>query len=95
MVPYKCNGDWVLMELVPVTHASLIVRPDGGESSIRHGRVVAVGPGRYENGFQVPCQCKVGDIVRLGGAVPFIDIEAPDGSEWLLQRDCYIALVEA
>jgi chaperonin GroES len=50
--------------------ASGIVIPDTAKEKPQEGTVLAVGPGRYEDGKRVPLDVKVGDVVlysKYGG----------------------------
>ena len=52
------------------TTASGIVIPDTAKEKPQEGTVLAVGPGRYEDGQRVPLDVKVGDTVlysKYGG----------------------------
>ena len=52
------------------TTASGIVIPDTAKEKPQEGEVVAVGPGRFEDGARVPVDVKVGDRVlysKYGG----------------------------
>ncbi len=52
------------------TTASGIVIPDTAKEKPQEGKVLAVGPGRYEEGKLVPLEVKAGDIViysKYGG----------------------------
>ena len=52
------------------TTASGIVIPDTAKEKPQEGTVLAVGPGRYEDGKRVPLDVKVGDVVlysKYGG----------------------------
>ncbi|HYH27776.1 MAG TPA: co-chaperone GroES [Actinomycetota bacterium] len=52
------------------TTVSGIVIPDTAKEKPQEGEVVAVGPGRYEDGNRVPMDVKVGDTVlysKYGG----------------------------
>jgi chaperonin GroES len=52
------------------TTASGIVIPDTAKEKPQEGRVLAVGPGRFEDGARVPLDVKVGDTViysKYGG----------------------------
>ncbi len=70
-----------------------IVLPDTAKEKPQEGEVVAVGPGKYENGKRVPMDVKVGDRViysKYGGTEVKIE-----GEEHLIlsQRDI-LAIVE-
>ena len=75
------------------TTASGLVIPDTAKEKPQQGTVVAVGPGRFDNGTRVPMDVKVGDVVLYslyGGT------SIKDGSEELLvlsARDI-LAIVE-
>ena len=52
------------------TTASGIVIPDTAKEKPQEGKVLAVGPGRFEDGHRVPLDVTVGDIViysKYGG----------------------------
>jgi chaperonin GroES len=70
-----------------------IVLPDTAKEKPQEGEVVAVGPGKYENGKRVPMEVKVGDRIiysKYGGTEVKIE-----GEEHLIlsQRDI-LAIVE-
>lgn len=70
-----------------------IVLPDTAKERPQQGEVIAVGPGRYEDGQRVPMEVKVGDIViysKYGGSEVKIE-----GEEYLIlsMRDI-MAVVE-
>ena len=45
------------------TTASGLVIPDTAKEKPQQGTVIAVGPGRFDNGTSVPMDVKVGDVV--------------------------------
>ena len=50
--------------------ASGLVIPDTAQEKPQEGTVVAVGPGRFDDGVRVPMDIKVGDVVlysKYGG----------------------------
>ncbi|MGI9198204.1 MAG: co-chaperone GroES [Candidatus Nanopelagicaceae bacterium] len=52
------------------TTASGLVIPDTAKEKPQEGTVVAVGPGRFDDGVRVPMDVKVGDVVlysKYGG----------------------------
>jgi chaperonin GroES len=49
------------------TTASGLVIPDTAKEKPQEGTVVAVGPGRFDNGVRIPIDVKVGDVVLYGG----------------------------
>lgn len=75
------------------TTASGLVIPDTAKEKPQEGTVVAVGPGRFDNGARVPVDVKVGDVVlysKYGGT------EVKSGADELLvlsARDI-LAIVE-
>ena len=75
------------------TTASGLVIPDTAKEKPQQGTVVAVGPGRFDNGTRIPMDVKVGDVVLYslyGGTA------IKDGAEELLvlsARDI-LAIVE-
>ena len=63
------------------TTASGLVIPDTAKEKPQEGTVVAVGPGRFDDGVRVPMDVKVGDVVlysKYGGT------EVRNGNEELL-----------
>ena len=75
------------------TTASGLVIPDTAKEKPQEGTVIAVGPGRFDDGVRVPMDVKVGDVVlysTYGGT------EVKSGSDELLvlsARDI-LAIVE-
>jgi chaperonin GroES len=64
------------------TTVSGIVIPDTAKEKPQEGEVVAVGPGRFEDGSRVPIDVKVGDKViysKYGGTEVKVD-----GDEYLI-----------
>ena len=52
------------------TTASGLVIPDTAKEKPQEGTVIAVGPGRFDDGVRVPMDIKVGDVVlysKYGG----------------------------
>jgi chaperonin GroES len=75
------------------TTASGLVIPDTAKEKPQEGTVIAVGPGRFDDGVRVPMDVKVGDVVlysKYGGT------EVKSGTDELLvlsARDI-LAIVE-
>lgn len=70
-----------------------IIIPDTAKEKPQEGKVVAVGPGRQENGKVIPLQVKVGDRV-LYGKYAGTEIKK-DGKEYLIVRESDIlAIIE-
>jgi chaperonin GroES len=68
-----------------------IVIPDTAKERPQEGEVVAVGPGKYEDGKRVPMEVKVGDRVlfaKYGGTEIKID-----GDEYLVLRESDILAI--
>ena len=68
----KPLGDRIIVEVLEEeqTTASGIVLPDTAKEKPQRGRVLSVGPGRYEDGKLVPLDVKDGDEVifsKYGG----------------------------
>jgi chaperonin GroES len=64
------------------TTVSGLVIPDTAKEKPQEGSVVAVGPGRFEDGARVPLDVKVGDTViysKYGGTEVKVD-----GEEYLI-----------
>ncbi len=59
-----------------------IVLPDTAKERPQQGEIIAVGPGRYEDGKRVPMEVKAGDIViysKYGGSEVKVE-----GEEYLI-----------
>jgi len=67
------------------TTVSGIVIPDTAKEKPQEGEVIAVGPGRFEEGNRVPMDVKAGDKV-LFGKYSGTDIKI-DGEEYLILRE--------
>ena len=73
--------------------ASGLVIPDTAQEKPQEGTVVAVGPGRFDDGVRVPMDIKVGDVVlysKYGGT----EVKA-SGEEYLgLSARDILAIIE-
>ena len=83
----KPLGDRVIVEVVEEeeTTASGIVLPDTAKEKPQRGRVLAVGPGRYEDGKLVPLDVDEGDEIifsKYGGTEVKVG-----GEEYLILRE--------
>ncbi|NLU40596.1 MAG: co-chaperone GroES [Firmicutes bacterium] len=68
-----------------------IVIPDTAKERPQEGEVVAVGPGKFEDGKRIPMEVKVGDRVlfaKYGGTEVKID-----GEEYLVLRESDILAI--
>ena len=71
-VSIKPLEDRIVVKLVEAeqTTASGLVIPDAAKEKPQEGEVLAVGPGRFENGTRIPLDIAVGDRViysKYGG----------------------------
>jgi chaperonin GroES len=83
----KPLGDRIIVEVLEEeeTTVSGIVLPDTAKEKPQRGNVLAVGPGRYEDGKLVPLDVKEGDEVifsKYGGT----EVKA-GGEEYLILRE--------
>lgn len=83
----KPLGDRVIAEVQEeeTTTVSGIVLPDTAKEKPQRGRILATGPGRYENGILIPLEVEVGDEVifsKYGGT----EVKS-EGTEYLLLRE--------
>ena len=83
----KPLGDRVIVEVLDEeeTTVSGIVLPDTAKEKPQRGKVLAVGPGRYEDGKLVPLDVKKGDEVifsKYGGTEVKVS-----GDEYLILRE--------
>jgi len=83
----KPLADRVLIEPIEQQEERIgsIIIPDTAKEKPQEGKVIAVGPGRQENGKVVPLQVKVGDRV-LYGKYAGTEIKK-DGKEYLIVRE--------
>ncbi|MCS7204291.1 MAG: co-chaperone GroES [Leptospiraceae bacterium] len=91
----KPLGDRVLIEPIGQQEEKIgsIIIPDTAKEKPQEGKVIAVGPGRQENGKTIPVQVKVGDRV-LYGKYAGTEIKK-DGKEYLIVRESDIlAIIE-
>lgn len=70
-VPIQPLGDRVVIkplspEELGTTTASGIIIPDSAQEKPEQGTVVATGPGKFDDGEQIPVQVVVGDRVLFG-----------------------------
>lgn len=89
----KPLADRVLIEPIEEKEEKIgsIIIPDTAKEKPQEGKVVAVGPGRQEDGKVVPLQVKVGDRV-LFGKYAGTEIKK-DGKEYLIVRESDILAV--
>jgi chaperonin GroES len=65
--------------------ASGIIIPDSAKEKPQRGTVVAVGPGKVENGTKIEMSVKEGDVV-LYGKYAGTEVNV-DGEEYLIMRE--------
>lgn len=65
--------------------------PDTAKEKPQQGQVMAVGPGRFEDGKRIPLDCKVGDKV-LYGKYSGTEV-AVDGEQYLILRESDVLAV--
>ncbi|NMB24084.1 MAG: co-chaperone GroES [Firmicutes bacterium] len=83
----KPLGDRVVVKVVEQEEKtkSGIVLPDTAKEKPQEGEVMAVGPGRYENGTLIPMHVKQGDRVLFA---KYAGTEVKlDGEEYLIMRE--------
>lgn len=68
-----------------------IVLPDTAKEKPQQGKVMAAGPGRYENGQKIPMSVKEGDIVIFA---KYAGTEVKlDGEEYLILKETDILAI--
>ncbi len=90
MATIKPLSDRVLVrpDAAEETTSSGIIIPDTAKEKPQRGTVVAVGPGKVENGTKIDMSVKEGDQV-LYGKYSGTEIEL-DGEEYLIMREADI-----
>jgi chaperonin GroES len=87
LMDLKPLGDRVIVEVLDeedVTYSGIVL-PDTAKEKPQRGKVLAVGPGRYEDGKLVPLDVKEGDEVvfsKYGGTEVTVS-----GDEYLILRE--------
>jgi chaperonin GroES len=87
MANIKPLGDRVLVhpDVAEEKTASGIIIPDTAKEKPQRGTVVAVGPGKYENGTKIEMNVKAGDKVLYG---KYAGTELVlDGTEYMIMRE--------
>lgn len=87
MAMIKPLGDRVLVrpDVAEEKTASGIIIPDTAKEKPQRGTVVAVGPGKYENGTKIDLTVKDGDKVLYG---KYAGTELSlDGEDYLIMRE--------
>lgn len=87
MAKIKPLGDRVLVQpdVAEEKTASGIIIPDTAKEKPQRGTVVAVGPGKYENGTKIEMNVKTGDKVLYG---KYAGTELVlDGTEYMIMRE--------
>ena len=90
----KPLGDRVIVEVLEEEKSTVsgIVLPDTAKEKPQRGKVMAVGPGRYEDGKLVPLDVKKGDDVvfsKYGGT----EVKVSDGEYLILRESDILAKV--
>ncbi len=87
MASIKPLGDRVLVQAdaaEEVTSSGIII-PDTAKEKPQQGKVVAVGPGKVENGNKIDMTVKEGDVV-LYGKYSGTEVSL-DGQDYLIMRE--------
>jgi co-chaperonin GroES (HSP10) len=87
LIPVPLN-DEVLIEEIP-RDTGLIVIPDGADAGPTFGRVVAVGPGKWENGAYSKVCVEPGDTVAMFANGPIVEVPLC-GKEYKIVRSVYL-----
>jgi chaperonin GroES len=88
MASIKPLGDRVVVKPQPAEEktASGLFIPDTAKEKPQRGTIIAVGPGRYENGTKIDMTVKEGDVVLYGKY---------SGTEIALDSDDYLIMRES
>ncbi len=91
----KPLGDRVIVlpkESEEVTKSGIVI-PDTAKEKPQEGEVVAVGPGRIEEGKRIPMDVKVGDRIiysKYGGT----EVKIEDEEHLILRESDILAIIE-
>jgi chaperonin GroES len=91
----KPLGDRVIVlpkESEEVTKSGIVI-PDTAKEKPQEGEVVAVGPGRIEEGKRIPMDVKVGDRIiysKYGGT----EVKIEDKEHLILRESDILAIIE-
>lgn len=88
MIKFEPLGDRVLVKPIQKEEirASGLIIPDAAKEKPQEGEIVACGPGRTENGFEVPMRIFVGDRILYGKYT---------GTEIKLEDETYLIMHQA
>lgn len=81
-------GDQVIIEELP-REDGLIVIPETADAGPSFGKVVAVGPGLWQNGAYSPTGIQVGDVVSMFSDYPFTEVPL-SGKEYRVIRAAFL-----
>jgi len=90
----KPYGDRILVKPMPeeAKSAGGILLPDSAKERPQSGEVIAVGPGKIDNGERIAMEIQVGDVViysKYGGT----EIKV-DGEEYLILKESDVLAVK-
>ena len=88
---FRPLADRVIVEIDEGRSSGGIIIPDTAKEKPRQGTVVAVGPGRFDDGVLVPMEVRPGDRVLFNG---YAGTEIPvEGGDFLIMRESDIYAV--
>jgi chaperonin GroES len=91
--PIQPLGDRVIIkevtDVAEKTASGIFLPESAQDKETKKGKVVAVGPGRYEDGNLVPMSVKVGDMVIYGWG----DKVKLDGTDYVIVRENEVTAV--
>ena len=70
-----------------------IIIPDTAKEKPQEGRVVAVGPGKYEDGKRIPLDVKAGDNI-LFGKYSGSEIKLNDEEHLIMREEDILGIIE-
>lgn len=86
---FKPLHNYVLLQRIEEENKTSggIIIPDNAKEKPVHGRVIAAGPGIYENGQQIPLSVKNGDVVLFAKWASSANEVKIDGNDYVLIKE--------
>ena len=86
---FKPLNNYVLLERIEEENktAGGIIIPDTAKEKPSRGRVIATGPGAFENGSRIPMSVKAGDVVMFAKWASSVNEVKINGADYVLIKE--------